>query len=365
MLERHAPATPASASGSRDELVERSAAAPRRRTAVTPVSSRSSPSRACARPGHGAVSSRRSANANPTLPGWPCGGAILATRPAAADVTNRQLQRPPDRRVGAVALAERVDRRVHPGAPRVRAADDDHRPGRRGRRDQPVQRELLAARRLDRGQHDRQLGSGATGHHRVDRDLLDRRPPAVRRHHPDQLLRIARACSRASRRPARGSAGRPAGHRSARARASPRTGPRARRARARAPDPARRARPPRREPGGDLGIARARGAARPDRGQSVDLERRAGLLEQRRQTIPRQSDHPTPARRRRRAGTRPAPRRGQSARTARAPASTSGTRESDSRRACSAVCSSWTGRPAARRRRRAPAAPGRRPGSRA
>src|SRR3546814_4430375 len=56
------------------------------------------------------------------------GGAVDAARNAAADVTDDELQRAADGRVGAVALAEGIAARIHADGPRYGAVDDRHRP---------------------------------------------------------------------------------------------------------------------------------------------------------------------------------------------------------------------------------------------
>ena len=79
-----------------------------------------------------------------------------------------------------------------PDARRQRPGDDDGRPGRIGRGDQAVQRELLGARRLHGGEHDRQASSGQPAMTALIGDLLDGRGSAVGRDHADDLLRVAR-----------------------------------------------------------------------------------------------------------------------------------------------------------------------------
>ena len=100
---------------------------------------------------------------------------------------------------------------------------------------------------------------------------------------------------------------------------APRTRPRARRARARGT--ADRARGSRRRAAsarGDLWVARQRSAARPHRGQPIELERRARRARTAPEPIAVQPDSPGRARRRPRAGTPPGPHRGQAAPRARA-----------------------------------------------
>ncbi len=226
VLERRPRATRSRSSGVARRLVDDQPRRLAREQRATRVSSRRDAPTAQSR----ALGER---HARP-CPGCPC--AARSSRRGMPPPTLRtvELQRAADRRVRAVALAERVALGVHPGLERVRPADHDDRPDRRGGRDDAVQRERLPARRLDRRQHDRQLRPGAAGHHGVDRHLLDgrraRRRAARRRPDPAD----GATCARAARRRARASAARPAGRRSARARAAPRTGPRARRSRARA-----------------------------------------------------------------------------------------------------------------------------------
>ena len=294
-------------------------AGPRPRTASRRSLPRSSPARACASPGHGAVSSRRSANANPTLPGWPW--AARSSRPGRPPPTLRTVScsARPIVELARFPWPNALTAEFIPARCDVRTADDDHRTGRRGRRDQSVQRELLPARGLDRREHDRQLGPGASRHHRVDRDLLDRRAAAVGRHDADQLLRIARGVvehrdhALGRRRHDRQAVGQPAlVHRLervlepaelelARRDPRPRLGPgcAARRA-ATSGSRVRDAQPGRiagRPSTSSVAPAWADQRARADRGRARSRAR---------------------ARRRPRAGTPPGPRRGQSARRARA-----------------------------------------------
>ncbi len=114
-------------------------------------------------------------------------GAVDAPRPAAAHVAHHQLQGPADRQVGAVALAERVDPRVHAGQGPERPIDHHHRPAEPGRRQQAVDVELVRACGFDGGQHRRQVLRPAAGQDGVDRHLLDRALDQVRRHHRHHL----------------------------------------------------------------------------------------------------------------------------------------------------------------------------------
>ena len=181
-------------------------------------------------PGHGAVSSRRSAKHMPSLPAWPCAArSSTPGRPPPTLRTTSCSARP-------VVIEARspwpstLTPRWKPG----RAGDDDHRAGGMRGGEQPVHRERLLADRFDRGEHDRQLRALAARHHRVDGDLLDRRLAAVGRRRRRRRPAGRATCGRASPRRARASAARRAGRRSGRGRAAPRTGPRARRRAARA-----------------------------------------------------------------------------------------------------------------------------------
>ena len=146
-----------SASGVRASW-SRTTAAPRAANTITPVSPRGH-TEGLREPGPRRVVVEALGEGHADLARPAVRGAVLAPRDAAADVADGQLQRTADRRVRPVALAERVALAVHPGARAYGPADHDDRPGRRGRRHQPVQRERLAAGGLDRGQHDRQLAA--------------------------------------------------------------------------------------------------------------------------------------------------------------------------------------------------------------
>ena len=149
---------------------------------------------------------------------------------ATADVADDELHRPADGGVGAVALPEGVDAAVHADPAGDRAVDDDHRAGEVRRRQEAVQGELLGARRLQGGQHDRQVLGQAAGHHGVDGHLLDGALDQVRGHRRRRRRRVRGSCRAASAAPAPGSAGRRGDRRSSRGRTSPRARPRGRRA---------------------------------------------------------------------------------------------------------------------------------------
>ena len=155
-----------------------------------------------------------------------------------------------------------------------------------------MERELLAAGGLDGGQHDRELGTRAAGHHRVDRDLLDCRPAAVGRDHAHQLLRIAggviehRYHPLGGRRHDRQPIGQPPFVHRLKGILELAELELARR------DPPRGPRAPRRQSRRDLRVARARSAAGTHRGQSIDRERGPGLRHELHQPIARESDHP-------------------------------------------------------------------------
>ncbi len=101
-------------------------------------------------------------------------GAIDAAGATAADVADHELQRAPDRAVGAVALPEHVHSRVHPDARPHGTVHDHHRPDRHRRGQQTVDVELVGARRLDAGDDDGEVLGLAPREHGVDRDLLHR-----------------------------------------------------------------------------------------------------------------------------------------------------------------------------------------------
>ena len=91
-----------------------------------------------------------------------------------------------------------------PIAGRHRAVDDDGGPGRVGRREQAVRVELVGARGLDGGEHDRQVVRTASGQHGVDRDLLDGDLDEVGRHGRDDVGRVARRALEHPQHPRRG-----------------------------------------------------------------------------------------------------------------------------------------------------------------
>ncbi len=142
-------------------------------------------------------------------------GAVDLTGPPAADVADDELECTADRRVGAIALPERIDPRVHTDGPCDRTVDDDERAREPRRREQTVHVELVGAGRLERGEHDRQVLRQAARHHRVDRHLLDRALDEVRRHDRDDVGRDG-ACvpahMRATRSGVGGTSGRPSLH---------------------------------------------------------------------------------------------------------------------------------------------------------
>ena len=96
----------ASDSGVARDLVDDALRRPRRRTASPPR--RPAARRASTDSGSQGEPSSSSAKQNANLPGLAEGRAVDLAGPAAADVADHQLQRAPDRRVGPVALPERV-----------------------------------------------------------------------------------------------------------------------------------------------------------------------------------------------------------------------------------------------------------------
>ena len=82
-------------------------------------------------------------------------GAIDLPRAAAAHVADDKLQGASDRGVGAVALAQRVDARVHADRPGDRAVDDHQRPGEMRGAEQAVHGEQRIERRLEHVTQDR------------------------------------------------------------------------------------------------------------------------------------------------------------------------------------------------------------------
>ena len=126
------------------------------------------------------------------LAGIAVGGAIDLAGPPAADVAHHELQRAPDRQVRAVALTEDVHAGIHADRPADRAVDDEHGPHRHRRGEHPVNVELFGAGGLDRGEHDRQVFRLASGHHGVDRHLLDRALDEVGGDHGDDCVGLAR-----------------------------------------------------------------------------------------------------------------------------------------------------------------------------
>ena len=178
--------------GRRARAGRRSSAAPRRRTR-----SRRSPraeTRARvreARPRR--VASSRSANAMPTLPGLAVGGAVLAAR----DGRRRRCGRSAAARGRSSTFARlpwpsALPSAFIPAASAYGPLTTTTGPGGAVVATTPCSANVLAAGGLDRGEHDRQLGPGAAGHDRVDRDLLDGRAAAVGRHDADEVLRMAR-----------------------------------------------------------------------------------------------------------------------------------------------------------------------------
>ena len=121
------------------------------------------------------------------------GGPVDAVRawPAPAHVAHDQLQGPPDRGVGPVALAQHVVPAVHADAPGDGTVDDQHRTAEVGRAQQAVDVEVVGAGRLDGGQDHRQVLGLAAGHHRVDGHLLHRGRHQVGRDGGDHVLGIA------------------------------------------------------------------------------------------------------------------------------------------------------------------------------
>jgi len=95
-----------------------------------------------------------------------------------------------DRRVGAPARAEHARARIDLELRADRAVHDHERRRRVGRRRDPMQVERLIADRLDRRDHDRQVLRTASGHNRVDRDLLDGGAPVVGRHERHELSTV-------------------------------------------------------------------------------------------------------------------------------------------------------------------------------
>ena len=89
-----------------------------------------------------------------------------------------------------------------PDRPRAGTVADDHRPDRHRGGQHAVDVELVGAHRLDRGDHPRQVLGLAAGHHRVDRDLLDRDLDEVGRHDGDDLVGCAAWCPPACAAPA-------------------------------------------------------------------------------------------------------------------------------------------------------------------
>ena len=104
---------------------------------------------------------------------------------SAANVADHELQRPPDGRVGAVALAERAPEFIPIAL--ARSAADHHRADRHRGGEDSVDVELVGARRFDRGQHPRQILRLAAGHHRSDRHLLDGDLDEIGRHGGDDV----------------------------------------------------------------------------------------------------------------------------------------------------------------------------------
>ena len=111
--------------------------------------------------------------------------------PAAADVADHELERATDRRVGVVALPERVDARFMPIARAIGPFTMTSGPENQAVREQSVRVELVGACGLDRGEHHRQVLGPATGQHRVHRDLLDRALDEVGRRPPRRCVRVA------------------------------------------------------------------------------------------------------------------------------------------------------------------------------
>ena len=147
-------------------------------------------------------------------------------------------------------------------------AAHDHRADRHRRGEHAVDVELVGARRLDRGQHPRQVLGLAAGHHRVDRHLLDGHLDEVGRHDRHDLVGRAGRARRASAAPAPRSAARPAARRSSRGRTSSRSRPRRRPARCAATASTT---PPNRTRSvvDEIGVDAQRSAAGPERGQVV------------------------------------------------------------------------------------------------
>ncbi len=119
------------------------------------------------------------------------GCAVNLARSATADVANKQLQRPANGGVGAVALPQRIDAGIHADGAGGRAVDHNHRAAEHGGADQPVQAEFIGQRCFQRSQQYRHVFRLAAGQHRVDGDFFDRHRHQVRRHQPDHVVGLA------------------------------------------------------------------------------------------------------------------------------------------------------------------------------
>ena len=106
------------------------------------------------------------------LPGIPERRAVEQARPRVHHIHHDQPHRAPDRRVRAVALAERIVAAIDRQPARHRAVDDEHHcrsPGAAGR---PMVGEVRMAEPFDGGDDDRQVLRAAARHDRVDRHLV-------------------------------------------------------------------------------------------------------------------------------------------------------------------------------------------------
>ena len=118
----------------------------------------------------------------------PEGGAVDTTRAHVEQIDEAKPNRAPDERGRPVAVAERVERPVHPELAARIAVDHDEDGAASGARGGPVQGEFLAQHGGQRGHHDGEVRGQAAGHHCIDRDLFRSNRPRAHRLHAEEVI---------------------------------------------------------------------------------------------------------------------------------------------------------------------------------
>src|SRR5439155_7184073 len=116
------------------------------------------------------------------------GGLVDPPRAGAANVHQRQPNRPPDGRVCHPALTEAVWPAVDLELLAEGTVDDDQRRRDVGRALDSVQVEAVVEQRFDRREHDWQMLRAASGHNGVHGQALDGRLAPLRWNPPDQVI---------------------------------------------------------------------------------------------------------------------------------------------------------------------------------